>query len=114
MVASMSSSPQTPAPVPGPAPTARLRRELVARANRLKAQLSLGRQGLTDALVAHVRAELDRADLLKIRIDIDDRDEAERAAEELAARIPCHLVQRIGRVALLYRPLPDKPAETGD
>ena len=110
----MSSSPQTPAPTPGPAPTPQLRRGLLARGNRLKAHLSLGRQGLTDALVAHVRGELDRADLLKIRIDIDDRDEAARAAEELAARIPCHLVQRIGRVALLYRPLPDKAEATDD
>jgi hypothetical protein len=26
----------------------------------------------------------------------------------LAARTPCHLIKRVGRVALLYRPLADK------
>ena len=43
-------------------------------------------------------------DLLKVRISTDDREECDRVAEELAARLPCQLVQRVGRVALLFRP----------
>lgn len=79
--------------MPVPAPTSQVRRELLARGNRLKAHLVLGRKGLTDALIAHLGGKFDRIDLLKIRIDIDDREEAGHVAAELAARIPCHLVQ---------------------
>jgi len=88
----------------GPEPTSAQRREFRARANRLKARLIVGRKGLTDAVLAEVRGELQRHELIKVRLDEDDADEAEALAHELAERVPAHLIQRIGRVALLYRP----------
>lgn len=90
----------------GPAPSTTEKRELRSRANRLKARLIVGRKRLTESVLTEVRQELDRNELIKVRMDEDDAAEAERLAQELAERIPCHLVQRIGRVALLYRRLP--------
>lgn len=90
-------------PVPGPAPNSAQRRELRSRAQRLKARLVVGRKGITEPFLAEVRGELARLELVKIRIDEDDADEADRLAAELAERVPCHLIQRIGRVALLFR-----------
>jgi RNA-binding protein len=90
---------------PGPAPDRQLRRALLGRGHQLKARLSVGRQGLTDGFLAQVRLSFANADLLKIRIDCDDRDEAALLASGLAEAVPCHLVQRVGRVALLYREL---------
>lgn len=95
----------------GESPSARLRRTLVGRGHQLKARLTVGRAGLTDAFIRQVREVLAHADLVKVRIDCDDRDEAAGMAAELARRVPCHLVQRVGRVALLYRPLPDDEDE---
>jgi RNA-binding protein len=88
----------------GPAPTSRERRALVARGQRLKAQFTVGRQGLGEPFVAGVRDAFRNTDLLKVRVDADSAEETMGVATELAGRVPCHLVQRVGRVALLYRP----------
>jgi RNA-binding protein len=83
--------------------SSRERRALAARGNRLKASVIIRADELSDATVAHVRNAFGEKELLKIRINTDDREECSRVAVELAARVPCELVQRIGRVALLYR-----------
>jgi RNA-binding protein len=80
------------------------RRALAVRGNRLKASVIVRAGELSDATVAHVRQAFGAKELIKIRISTDDREEFSRAARDLAERIPCELVQRVGRVALLYRP----------
>lgn len=89
---------------PGPAPASALRRELRSRAQRLKARLILGRKGLTEPFLAELRGELKRQELVKVRLDEEDAEEADRLARALAKAVPCHFLQRIGRVALLYQP----------
>ncbi len=86
----------------------KLRQSLLARAHQLKAAISVPADGITDAIAAHVRAAFARSDLLKVRIHADSGAETDAAAAELCARVPCELVKRIGRVALLYR-APDAP-----
>lgn len=80
------------------------RRTLAAKGNRLKAQVIIRAGQLSEAMVAHVRQAFGQKELIKVRLSTDDRQECARAAEELAQRIPCELVQRVGRVVLLYRP----------
>jgi len=80
------------------------RRALAARGQRLRARIVIRAGELSETAVAHVRSAFARADLIKVRISTDDRVACERAAAQLAERIPCELVQRIGRVVLLYRP----------
>ncbi len=87
----------------GPAPTRAERRPLVKRGHVLKAQLAVGRAGLTEAFLRQVRSAFSNTDLLKVRLEADKADESDSLALELADRVPCHLVQRVGRVALLYR-----------
>ena len=93
----------------GPEPSAGQRRELVARGHRLKARLVLGHHGVTDAFVAHVRTAFEQNELLKIRIEAKGTDDMRRLAADLADRLPCHLLQSVGRVILLYRKKPEKP-----
>ncbi len=81
------------------------RRALKARGNRIKASVTISAEDLSEAAVEHVRRAFARRDLIKVRLVTDDRELCDRAAAELARRVPCHLVQRIGRVALLYRPV---------
>jgi RNA-binding protein len=83
------------------------RRALAAQGHRLKAHVIIRADELSDAVLAHVRRAFGERELLKVRISADDREQCLRAAQELAERIPCELVQRVGRVALLYRP-PDE------
>ncbi len=80
------------------------RRALAAQGNRLKAHVIIRADELSETTVAHVRQAFGQNELIKIRLSTDDRQECARAAEELAQRIPCELVQRVGRVVLLYRP----------
>ena len=83
--------------------TSQQRKALAAQANRLKAHVIISADELSDATVVHVRRAFGDKELLKVRISTDDRNECQQAAEELARQLPCELVQRIGRVALLYR-----------
>ncbi|MBP7936111.1 MAG: YhbY family RNA-binding protein [Phycisphaerae bacterium] len=91
---------------PGPIPEPAKRKALSARGNALKAKLALGHQGLSEAFVVQVRVAFTHTDLLKIRLAAEGLKETKDLAAELARRVPCHLLQCTGRVALLYLPLP--------
>jgi RNA-binding protein len=83
---------------------AKTRRALRARGNRLRARMLIGRKGLSDAIVAQLRCAFDKSDLVKVRVETDDRGEADSLGEAIAVAVPCHVVGRVGRVLLLHRP----------
>ena len=94
--------------------TSRERRALIARGHQLKADIVLPADAVTDASVAHVQVALRKRDLVKVRIASDTSKECDALAAELAARVPCELVQRVGRVALLYHALTEDAPHTDD
>jgi RNA-binding protein len=79
------------------------RRELVARSHTLKPVATLAAGELTDTAVAHVRTALTAHDLLKVRLQADTTAECDALAAQLAQRIPCEVVRRIGRIVILHR-----------
>jgi len=79
-------------------------RELRRAAQSLKARITVGRAGLSDALVAQVRQALAQTPLLKVRVGAQDRDAIDAIGRRLSAEVPCVLVSRIGFVLTLYRP----------
>lgn len=85
---------------------AKHRRTLSAKGHHLKATVSVSADELSDAVIAHLRRSFAGRELLKLRIHADGRDECDAVAAELARRVPCEVVRRIGRVLLLYRPTP--------
>ena len=91
--------------------SSRERRTLAARGNRLKARVTIRADELSDAAVAHVRHAFGERELVKIRISTDDREACDRAADQLRERVPCEVVQRVGRVVLLYRPSAEADGE---
>jgi len=93
----------------GPAPNSAERRALLGQAHRLKAHMAVGRKGLSETFAQQVREAFGKGCLLKVRLDADDAAGAEELADALARLVGCHLLRRIGRVAILYR----KPAEPG-
>ncbi len=80
------------------------RRQLMACANRLPVVATIAAADVSDAAIQHVRDYLGQHELAKVRINTPDRDDFRQAAETLAARIPCELVGRIGRVVVLHIP----------
>ncbi|MFO0973197.1 MAG: YhbY family RNA-binding protein [Phycisphaerae bacterium] len=85
------------------------RRELLRAAHSLKARITIGKDGLSDALVAQVRQALAKAPLLKVRIHAADRDAVDALGRELARRVPCDWIGRLGFVVTL-----SQSADTAD
>lgn len=90
---------------------ARQRAQLKARAHALEPIVQLGHAGLTDAVVTETDRALTAHELIKIRVGGADRDERASVIDDLCARTDAALVQRVGRVAVLWRPRPDDDAD---
>jgi RNA-binding protein len=69
----------------------------------------VGQNGISPNLIAELDRALHDHELVKVRARVGDRDERDTILAELAASTRSELVQRIGHVALYYRPNPDKP-----
>jgi RNA-binding protein len=69
----------------------------------------VGKSGMGASLVAELDRALADHELVKLRARVGDRDERDSLLHELAQATRAELVQRIGHVALFYRPNPDKP-----
>lgn len=78
-------------------------------AHSLKPIVLIGQAGLTENVLAELEQALAHHELLKTRIKADERAERDAIIEQICARLSAHLVQRIGHVAVLYRPNPKRP-----
>lgn len=91
------------------------KRQLSSDANRLKAQITVSADSVSDAVIEHVRNAFRDRELVKIRIHAADRAACDAAARLIAERAPCQLVKRVGKVATFYRVRIDngRVSETG-
>jgi RNA-binding protein len=80
------------------------KKELRAKANNLKCLMSVGKAGVTDAVIAGVDKLLEHHELLKLRMLMDEADDAELAGMEIAQRTASEMVARVGKVVILYKP----------
>jgi RNA-binding protein len=69
----------------------------------------VGNAGVSAGVVAEMDRALTDHELVKVRARVGDRDLRDELLAELAAGTGSELVQRIGHVALYYRPHPEKP-----
>jgi RNA-binding protein len=83
-------------------------RFLRGQAHDLKAMLQVGGKGVTDALLAEIDGALEHHELIKVKIAATDREARDALIGQIAARSGAALVQRIGHVAVLYRPSKDR------
>jgi RNA-binding protein len=83
-------------------------RFLRGQAHDLKAILQVGGKGLTGPVLAELDGALEHHELVKVKIAAGDREARDGIVAELADRSGAALVQRIGNVAVLYRPSTDK------
>jgi RNA-binding protein len=82
------------------------RQQLRTRAHRLKPVVMIGAAGLTPAVLAEFEQALAHHELIKVRVGAEDRTARDVMVAELCAAGAAELVQRIGHVAVLYRPKP--------
>ena len=70
----------------------------------------VGDAGLSESLLAEYESTLDHHELIKVRVRVGDREARDEIIRELCDASSAQLIQRIGNVALLYRPnLSKKP-----
>ncbi|MBH1511841.1 RNA-binding protein [Stenotrophomonas maltophilia] len=84
--------------------TASQTRFLRGQAHDLKALLQTGGKGVTPAFIAELNEVLERHELVKVKVAAEDRDARDEMIGEIVEATESALVQRIGHVAVLYRP----------
>jgi RNA-binding protein len=72
-------------------------------AHPLTPAVQTGKSGVTAAFVKEVDRNLKDHELIKVRINTDERTDFLATAEELAKSTAAMLVQTIGRIVVLYR-----------
>lgn len=90
------------------------RRELRAQAHHLDPVVMIGGDGLTPAVTKETDAALNAHGLIKVRAAIDDRSAREAAFVELCASLEAAPVQHIGKLFILWRPMPEKLKERAE
>ncbi|AEQ96890.1 ribosome assembly RNA-binding protein YhbY [Xanthomonas oryzae pv. oryzicola] len=83
-------------------------RFLRGQAHDLKALLQTGGKGVTPAFLAELEDVLERHELIKVKVASQDRETRDALIAELIEQTCSALVQRIGHVAILYRPGKEK------
>lgn len=79
-----------------------------ADAHHLDPVVLIGGDGLTDAVKKEVDAALNAHGLIKVRVFNDDRSEREAFWQTLADELNAAPIQHIGKLLVLWRPLPSK------
>jgi RNA-binding protein len=86
------------------------RRALRADAHHLNPVVLIGGDGLTEAVVKEVEMALTAHGLIKVRVFGDVRAEREALMTALCDRLGAAAVQHIGKLLVLWRPVPEKTA----
>lgn len=79
-----------------------IRRELKSRARGIEARVSIGKGGMTEAVLAEANRILTREELLKVRF-VGYKDQKKELSEQLAEKTSSEVLDRIGHVVVLYR-----------
>jgi RNA-binding protein len=84
--------------------TPKQRSHLRALAHARRPVITTGQKGLTPAVLAEIDAALGHHELIKIRLNVSDREAREAMTREICASTASDWVQNIGRIAVIYRP----------
>jgi RNA-binding protein len=89
--------------------TSKHRRYLKGLAHALEPVVRVGQRGVTPAVVEETKKSLEAHELIKIRVEGDDSGSRRTLAEALASATDAEIAGTIGKLAILYRPRPEKP-----
>lgn len=90
--------------------TPRQRQHLKAKAHPLKANVHIGKAGLTDALAQELDVMLESLELMKLRLNQNTSEDEASAVEALTAKVPgLEVVRVLGHTVLVFRASRNKP-----
>ena len=90
------------------------RRAHRAEAHHLDPVVAIGADGLTPAVLKEADAALKAHGLIKVRVFSDDRGTREEILATLCERLDAASVQHIGKLLVLWRPMPPKEEAPDD
>ena len=90
------------------------RKEKRGEAHHLDPVVMIGADGLTPAVLKETEAALKAHGLIKVRMLSDDRAAREATLATLAEQLGAAAVQHIGKLLVLWRPIPEKAAVAKD
>lgn len=86
--------------------TSQQRKHLRGLAHHLDPVVMIGKQGVTDGIIAATIKALDAHELIKVRF-LDFKEEKKDLTAQLAEATSCEIAGIIGHVAILYKEHPD-------
>lgn len=88
--------------------TSKQRADLRSRAHALKPLVHIGKEGVTPATIRSLQQTFDTHDLIKVKVLDNAPEDIRETAHALANGVQnASVVQTMGRIATLYRPLPE-------
>lgn len=90
--------------------TGKQKRFLRAEAHHLSAIVTVGKEGMGESVLSAVRAALEDHELIKVKVLEAAPIERSEAAVALASGAGAVLVGQVGRIVILYRRHPERPA----
>ncbi len=85
-----------------------LKKQLRARAHALNPVVITGQAGVSEAVLNEINLALDHHELIKIRVNAEDRQQRREMSELICAETGAELIQSIGHIITIYRENPDK------
>jgi RNA-binding protein len=85
------------------------RKLLRSLAHPRKPIVTIGRNGLTDAVLSELGKALDHHELIKVKVTTGDREDRNAMVQALCEQTGSTLIQRIGFIAVLFRRNAEKP-----
>lgn len=82
------------------------KKELRGIGQRLKPHIHIGKQGLSDAVVAEIETALLKNGLIKIRFE-SDRASIKAYCVEIPAKLGCEYIGGVGKTGIFFRDMPD-------
>ena len=85
-----------------------LKKQLRAKAHALKPVVITGQAGVSEAVLNEINLALDHHELIKVRVNAEDREQRKELSGQIVAETGAELIQSIGHIITLYRKNPDK------
>lgn len=84
-------------------------RHLRGLGHKLKPVVTVGGKGLTENVIEEVDLSVAHHELMKIKLNVGDRELRDEMIEQLCNQLGLRLIQRVGNTALVFRRNPDRP-----
>ncbi|BBB24349.1 RNA-binding protein [Isorropodon fossajaponicum endosymbiont JTNG4] len=82
---------------------------LRSKSHSLKPVIMIGQHGLSESVLAELKATMEKHELLKIKIRIDEREQKQKIIDKVINASNAHLVQVIGNIVVIYRSFDEEP-----